>query len=165
MNRALAKHALAAASILAAGLATASTAWAAEDAIGVVGDINLTECTVSLTTGAKFYEPTEDRESSLCDVHVVIGEHVLITYRDTEGDNVIASIRRYNGEDTIGQVAAINARTLTLANGESFDLEALTKPVPAIAVGDYVLVQFTESGTGRNIAATVALANAATDRG
>jgi hypothetical protein len=164
MTRAFARHALAAASILAAGL-SASSAWAAEEAIGVVSDINLTECTVTLTSGATFYEPTEERESSLCDMNVLLGEHVLISYRDTDGDNVIASIRRYNGEDAIGQVAAINASTLTLANGESFDLEALTKPAPAISVGDYVLVQFTESGTGRNIAATVALANAATDRG
>lgn len=163
MNRALAKHALAAASILAAGLA-ASTVWAAEDAIGVIADINQTECSLTLSTGAKFYEATEDRESSVCDMHVVLGEHVLISFTDTEGDNVIASIRRFNAEDAIGQVAAVNARTLTLANGESFDLEALTKPAAAISVGDYVLVQFTESGTGRNIAASVVLANAATDR-
>jgi hypothetical protein len=163
MNRALSKPVLAIASILSAGL-MASTAFAAEnDAIGVVAGIDPTDCAVTLTTGAKFYQAVEDRDSAQCGTNVVLGERVAINFNTTDGDNVINRIQRFNTEDAIGQVARIDQGMLTLANGESFALDALTKPEPAITVGDYVLVQYTETQQGQNVAAIVDLANAATD--
>ena len=132
-------------------MAPMTAAGAAELAVVTVTAFDPLECAFRTRSGAVFYEQTESGEE--CGIVAAVGDRLLVNFDPVNGRNEVLSIVRFQANEAIGEVLAVDERQLTLTTGAVFNIADLEEA--NLEPGDFVRITFTRTLAGENSATRI----------